>query len=101
MAVRVIRNVYSCILDRVINHSDPPNPPSVTSSMDFPFPQDTDQLEYLIPKKTSLKHRLPIGDPEFVEFIRFLLTVDPDKRPTAAEALEHPWMSFPYDPINA
>ena len=92
-----------CILspDRIKNHLDPPNPPSLTSFMVNPFPQDTDQLEYLIPKKTSLKHRLPIGDPEFVEFIRFLLTIDPDKRPTASEALNHPWMSFPYEPINA
>lgn len=30
----------------------------------------------------------------FVDFIRSLLTVDPDKRPTAEEALKHPWMEY-------
>ncbi|KAL7563309.1 hypothetical protein ACA910_016668 [Epithemia clementina (nom. ined.)] len=30
----------------------------------------------------------------FVDFIQKLLTIDPDKRPTAAEALELPWMKY-------
>ena len=30
----------------------------------------------------------------FVDFIRKLLTIDPDSRPTAAEALKHPWMIY-------
>ena len=30
----------------------------------------------------------------FVDFIQKLLTIDPDKRPTSAEALEHPWMKY-------
>eukprot|EP00897_Mesotaenium_endlicherianum_P006178 jgi/Mesen1/5589/ME000281S04648 len=58
---------------------------------------ETDQLEYLIPKKTSLKHRLPMGDAGFVEFVQYLLQVDPDKRPSASDALRHPWLSYPYD----
>ncbi|CAI5479544.1 unnamed protein product [Closterium sp. Yama58-4] len=61
---------------------------------------ETDALEYLIPKRTSLKHRLPMGDEGFLEFVAFLLQVDPDKRPTADEALLHPWMSHEYDPIT-
>ncbi|CAI5524840.1 unnamed protein product [Closterium sp. Naga37s-1] len=61
---------------------------------------ETDALEYLIPKRTSLKHRLPMGDEGFLEFVAFLLQVDPDKRPTADEALLHPWMSHAYDPIS-
>jgi serine/threonine protein kinase len=28
----------------------------------------------------------------FVDFVTKLLTIDPDKRPTADEALEHPWI---------
>ena len=28
----------------------------------------------------------------FVDFIQKLLTIDPGKRPTADEALEHPWI---------
>ena len=27
----------------------------------------------------------------FVDFVRKLLTIDPDARPTATEALDHPW----------
>ena len=30
----------------------------------------------------------------FVDFVRSLLTIDPDRRPTAAEALQHPWMEY-------
>lgn len=30
----------------------------------------------------------------FVDFIRKLLTIDPDVRPTARQALQHPWMAY-------
>jgi len=35
--------------------------------------------------------------PLFVDFVQKLLTVDPDRRPTAAEALEHPWILSGYN----
>lgn len=63
--------------------------------------QDTEQLEYLLPKKTSLAHRLPMGDQGFVDFVGYLLQVNPANRPTAADALKHPWLSYPYEPISA
>ncbi|KAI5082818.1 hypothetical protein GOP47_0002561 [Adiantum capillus-veneris] len=63
--------------------------------------QETDQLEYLIPKRSSLSHRLPLGDHGFVEFVRYLLESNPYKRPTATEALQHPWLFFPYEPISS
>ncbi|XP_058110228.1 uncharacterized protein LOC131253293 isoform X5 [Magnolia sinica] len=58
--------------------------------------EETDQLEYIIPEKSSLVHRLEVSDMEFIEFVRELLQTNPDKRPTATEALEHPWLSHPY-----
>ncbi|KAE8705347.1 hypothetical protein F3Y22_tig00110429pilonHSYRG00787 [Hibiscus syriacus] len=63
--------------------------------------QETNRLEYLIPKKTSLRHRLPMGDQGFVDFVAHLLEVNSKKRPAAAEALKHPWLSYPYEPISA
>jgi serine/threonine protein kinase len=30
----------------------------------------------------------------FVDFVRSLLTIDPDKRPSAVEVLKHPWMEY-------
>jgi serine/threonine protein kinase len=63
--------------------------------------QDSDQLEYLRPKKTSLAHRLPMGDQGFVEFVAYLLQIDPTIRPSATEALQHPWLSYPYEPISS
>ncbi|CAN6478879.1 unnamed protein product [Victoria cruziana] len=63
--------------------------------------QDTNKLEYLIPKKSSLRHRLPMGDQGFIDFVGHLLEVNPRKRPTASEALKHPWLSFPYEPISS
>ncbi|XP_048329466.2 uncharacterized protein LOC107419656 isoform X2 [Ziziphus jujuba] len=63
--------------------------------------QETSRLEYLIPKKTSLRHRLPMGDQGFIDFVAHLLEVNPKKRPSAAEALKHPWLSYPYEPISS
>ncbi|CAI9296230.1 unnamed protein product [Lactuca saligna] len=63
--------------------------------------QDTNRLEYLIPKKTSLRHRLPMGDQGFIDFVSHLLEINPKKRPSAAQALKHPWLSYPYEPISS
>ncbi|WCJ42160.1 Protein kinase superfamily protein [Euphorbia peplus] len=63
--------------------------------------QESNRLEYLIPKKTSLRHRLPMGDQGFIDFVGHLLEVNPKKRPSALEALNHPWLSYPYEPISA
>ncbi|XP_042500475.1 uncharacterized protein LOC122078529 [Macadamia integrifolia] len=63
--------------------------------------QESNRLEYLITKKTSLRHRLPMGDQGFIDFVAHLLEINPKKRPTASEALKHPWLSFPYEPISS
>ncbi|XP_052182252.1 uncharacterized protein LOC127794954 [Diospyros lotus] len=63
--------------------------------------QETNRLEYLIPKKTSLRHRLPMGDQGFIDFVAHLLEINPTKRPSASEALKHPWLSYPYEPISS
>ncbi|XP_027358460.1 uncharacterized protein LOC113867376 isoform X1 [Abrus precatorius] len=63
--------------------------------------QESNRLEYLIPKKTSLRHRLPMGDQGFIDFVAHLLEVNPKKRPSASDALKHPWLSYPYEPISS
>uniref|UniRef100_A0A7N0VGY7 Protein kinase domain-containing protein n=1 Tax=Kalanchoe fedtschenkoi TaxID=63787 RepID=A0A7N0VGY7_KALFE len=63
--------------------------------------QETNRLEYLIPKKSLLKHRLPMGDQGFIDFVSYLLEINPKKRPSASEALKHPWLSYPYEPISS
>nr|CAB3498412.1 unnamed protein product [Digitaria exilis] len=70
-------------------------------SLHFFVLQESNRLEYLIPKKTSLRHRLPMADQGFIEFVAYLLEVNPKKRPSASEALKHPWLSFPYEPISS
>ncbi|CAH8359293.1 unnamed protein product [Eruca vesicaria subsp. sativa] len=62
--------------------------------------QESSRLEYLIPKRTSLRHRLPMGDQGFTDFVAHLLEINPTKRPSASEALKHPWLSYPYEPIS-
>lgn len=63
----------------------------------FPFSlQESNQLEYIIPEKCSLTSRLEVSDTGFIEFIRELLQMNPGKRPTATEALQHPWLIQPY-----
>lgn len=58
--------------------------------------EETNQMEYIIPEKSSLEHQLPVSDPEFMDFLRYLLQINPERRPTAREALQHPWLSFQY-----
>ncbi len=50
------------------------------------------KIHILVPKKTTLKHRLKCDDPYFVDFVRWLLEIDPTKRPSAKEAMQHPWL---------
>jgi len=47
---------------------------------------------YIKPKRTNLKARLKCDDAEFVHFLSYLLTLSPDKRPTASQALQHPFV---------
>jgi dual specificity tyrosine-phosphorylation-regulated kinase 2/3/4 len=71
--------------------------------------QDDDEaglFDVFQPKRTTMASRLGY-DPQalqqpstpeeqdqalFVDFIRSVLTIDPDSRPTAAQALRHPWI---------
>eukprot|EP01117_Protostelium_nocturnum_P006022 TRINITY_DN2166_c0_g1_i2.p1 TRINITY_DN2166_c0_g1~~TRINITY_DN2166_c0_g1_i2.p1 ORF type:complete len:972 (+),score=355.90 TRINITY_DN2166_c0_g1_i2:97-3012(+) len=45
------------------------------------------------PKKTSLSARLKCEDPGFVDFLSKLLIVNPDKRLSARDALNHEWLN--------
>ncbi|GIL55001.1 hypothetical protein Vafri_10672 [Volvox africanus] len=60
----------------------------------------TQRYELLLPKRTSLRHRMPDADEGLLEFVSYLLTVDPRKRPTAAEALKHPWLQQEYPSLD-
>lgn len=68
--------------------------------------EDPELFDVFQPKRTTIASRLGY-DPKvlqragssdeqdqvmFVDFCQSLLTVDPDSRPTAAEALQHPWI---------
>lgn len=56
----------------------------------------TSRYEFLRPKATSLARRVPQADEGMLAFLKALLQVDPTKRPTAAEALQHPWLQQQY-----
>ena len=51
------------------------------------------KVHILVAKKTTLKQRIGTDDDMFVDFVRWLLEVDPLKRPTAKEAMAHPWLN--------
>ncbi|CAN6565395.1 unnamed protein product [Malus baccata var. baccata] len=59
--------------------------------------EETSQLEYIIPEESSLENHLQVTDIGFIDFVKSLLEVNPERRPTAMEALEHPWLSYTYD----
>lgn len=53
-----------------------------------------DRMILFYPKQTSLWHRLRTAPSEFIDFISTLLQLDPNERPTAQQAQEHPWLQF-------
>ncbi|KAK1421337.1 hypothetical protein QVD17_23588 [Tagetes erecta] len=59
--------------------------------------EETNEMEYITPQETSLEERVQVTDTLFIGFIRNLLEINPQRRPTAREALKHPWLSFHYD----
>ena len=91
--------------------------PSEGLDEDSDIDDRTSQFDIFQPKKTTLSARLGLQpdlmdqfseanfrtipeNPErqeeqmFAHFVSRLLTIDPDGRPTAEEALEHPWMQY-------
>lgn len=48
---------------------------------------DDMKIHILVPKKTTLKHRMKCDDAYFIDFVSWLLDLDPTKRPSAKEAL--------------
>ncbi len=54
------------------------------------------------PVRSSLALRSGAEDPLWLDFIASLLAVDPQARPTAAQALQHPWLAqanvLPFEP---
>jgi serine/threonine protein kinase len=59
---------------------------------------DEDTIDIFQPKRTTVAQRLGFEDKIsheeelLADFCRNLLTVDPQARPTAADALSHPWI---------
>ncbi|KAK4403394.1 Serine/threonine-protein kinase ppk15 [Sesamum angolense] len=59
--------------------------------------EDSSKIEYIVPKETSLEHHLQISDSCFIDFLKHLLEINPKRRPTAREALQHPWLLHSYE----
>lgn len=59
--------------------------------------EETNQLEYIIPEESSLEQHLQVTDIGFIDFVQSLLEINPLRRPSASEALEHPWLSYTYE----
>lgn len=57
-----------------------------------PCPERGRRLHLLVPKKTSLRQRMRTDNEQFLDFLEQLLQLDPTKRPTASEALRHPFL---------
>jgi len=56
-------------------------------------PDDDLKIHILVSKKTTLKARTKCEDAYFLDFVRWLLEIDPTKRPSAKEAMQHPWLT--------
>lgn len=45
-----------------------------------------------IPENRQMEEAIPSQDQLFLDFVAQCLTLDPDERPGAAEATQHPWL---------
>ena len=54
------------------------------------------RVTFLKPKRSNLAARVPGADAGALSFLELVLSVDPGDRPTAEEALSHPWLAFDY-----
>lgn len=64
-----------------------------------PFNAGSEGLTYNIVKEGNVKFPSPAWDkisPNAIEFIKRLLDKDPERRPSAAEAMEDPWITNEY-----
>ena len=55
--------------------------------------QKVEEYILLYPKKTSLKHRLRVNYEKFIDFMENLLQIDPNKRMSTRQALQHPFLN--------
>ncbi|KAI4339163.1 hypothetical protein MLD38_024132 [Melastoma candidum] len=67
-----------------------------TEEFDLYYVNETDQLEYVIPQTSTLGDHLGVSDIGFLDFLKCLLEIDPKRRPSAREAMDHPWLSYDY-----
>ena len=51
------------------------------------------KVQVLVPKLSSLKARLRTSDLMYLNFVRCMLDTDRERRPSATEALRHPWIA--------
>jgi serine/threonine protein kinase len=57
------------------------------------FEQNADKsIDVLTPNTSNLNILLDSFDPEMADFVSSLLSLDPQKRPSADIALSHPWL---------
>jgi dual specificity tyrosine-phosphorylation-regulated kinase 2/3/4 len=56
------------------------------------FYEEDGLYHILIPKKTTLKQRIRTDDHHFLSFLKSLLEIDPGRRPSAQQALSHPFL---------
>ncbi|PWA68661.1 protein kinase superfamily protein [Artemisia annua] len=59
--------------------------------------EETNQMECITPIEISLEEHIQVSDTLFIDFISKLLEINPKRRPTAREALKHPWLTFQYE----
>ncbi|KAL4470446.1 hypothetical protein ABPG74_012057 [Tetrahymena malaccensis] len=55
--------------------------------------QKSGKIQILVPKKSNLRARLKTDDLMFLDFVKSLLQIDRTRRPSAKEALQHPWLT--------
>ena len=79
----------------------PPPPAPPLPSLLYERSSRSGRVSVLRPKRSSLCARVPGADAGALAFLETVLSVDPGDRPSAEEALRHPWLAFDYEAAAA
>lgn len=86
-------------LERIVSYSGPPTPTDI-DSMDSDFTRSMISSLSFSKARIELEDKMSGAPPDAIDLVRKLISFNPNERPTATEALEHPYVAQFHNPAK-